>query len=131
MLTQERGNYVVWNFRNGAGTTDPPWMVRKLEKMMKTCMWPLEVQRPCWITCAQTRVLHCFKNIGWRQIRFNKQPFRLIHATSSPNLEGISMAAVTSIRNVFQRQPYGYHRNEGLDERAERFQISNVCLRHE
>lgn len=74
MPTQECGNFVVWNFRNGAGKTDPPWMVRKLEKMMKTCMRPLEVQRPCWITCAQTRVLHCFKNIGWRQIKFNKQP---------------------------------------------------------
>ena len=47
---------------------------KKKEKMMKACMRPLKVQRPCWITCAQTRVLHCFKNIGWRQIRFNKQP---------------------------------------------------------
>ena len=50
------------------------WTEKKIEKMMKACMRPLKVQRPCWITCAQTRVLHCFKNIGWRQIRFNKQP---------------------------------------------------------
>ena len=46
----------------------------------------------------------------------------LPEATSGPNAEGLLMRVLTLIRNICQRLQR-YHRNRGLDERADRFRL--------
>ena len=68
------------------------------------------------------------QNIALGAERFNEANqiqqaiITLLDASAGDNPEGLSESVMQRIRGVFQRL-YRYHRNRGLDERADRFLV--------
>ena len=136
MLSQERGNFVVWSIRNRADTTDPDTHAPEEyrdddgengEEEPRTEDEHVNDPQPH----GAERLLSNMREdqntalSGQRYSEANNIQnaiITLLDATSGPNPEGLTMTVITEIRNVFQRL-WRWHRNRGSDERAERFRL--------
>eukprot|EP00435_Cladocopium_sp_Y103_P024696 s2951_g6.t1 len=130
MLVQERGNFVMWNIRTSAQTTDDvPEQDdgENAEEENETSDEEISAHGSPRGPSALLDHMRADQNIAlaaerWAEAQQIQQAIiTLLDATSGPEPEGMSMRVVQSIRNVFQRL-YRQHRNRGLDDRAERFQ---------
>eukprot|EP00435_Cladocopium_sp_Y103_P009978 s2640_g2.t1 len=131
MLTQERGNFAMWNARTRAQNTDPPEEEaggdESIEEESNTDDEAVAHESPGGMT-ALLEHMRADQNIALAAEHFNdanqiqQAIITLLDATAGPNPEGPSDAVMQRIRGVFQRI-YRYHRNRGLEERAERYQL--------
>ena len=135
MLTQERGNFVLWNMRTRAQTTDPPddaaggenSNIEGAEEESSTHDEIVEHGSPSGMNALLDH-MRADQNIALGAERFNEANqiqqaiITLLDASAGDNPEGLSESVMQRIRGVFQRL-YRYHRNRGLDERADRFLV--------
>ena len=131
MLTQARGNLVLWNHRNRADTTDP--IVNQLdqeqgeEESPTTDVEDNSVTRPTGVE-ALLQNLRMDQNRAlagerWHDASEIQQAIcLLLDATGGDQPGGLSLRVTNAMRNVFQRL-YRFHRNRGDDERRDRFRL--------
>ena len=136
MLTQERGNLVLWNHRNRADSTDP--IVHQQEdheggeeESPTTDVEDNSVTRPTGVEALlqnmridQNRELNrALAGERWHDASEIQQAIcLLLDATGGDQPEGLSLRVTNAIRNVFQRL-YRFHRNRGDDERRDRLRL--------
>ena len=129
MLTQERGNLVLWNHRNRADSTDP--IVHQQEdheggeeESPTTDVEDNQSNRPTGMEALlqnmrvdQNQALAAER---WHEASMIQQAICLV--LDSTLTEGFSTRISNEIRNIFQRL-YRFHRNRGDDERRDRFRL--------
>jgi hypothetical protein len=126
MLIQERANLVLWNLRNQSDTTD----VAAEDNAQKhgeeeAATSDPEVSPDATILLDNLRrdQNNALAGERWNESSQLQQAIvTLLEATSGPNAEGLSMRVLALVRNICQRL-YRYHRNRGLDERAEKIRL--------
>eukprot|EP00435_Cladocopium_sp_Y103_P064552 s935_g26.t1 len=129
MFIQERANYVLWNLRNRADTTDPPIPEQNDEEGAgeEESMAEDEVVHespggaqalPENMRLDQTAAV----SGGWHTdaSQIQSAMMRVIPATSGPSAEGMSMEVVTEVRNLLRRL-FRWRRKRGNDEKAARY----------
>ena len=129
MLTQERGNLVLWNHRNRADSTDP--IVHQQEdheggeeESPTTDVEDNQSNRPTGME-ALLQNMRADQNQAlaaerWHEASMIQQAICLV--LDSTLTEGFSTRISNEIRNIFQRL-YRFHRNRGDDERRDRFRL--------
>ena len=128
MLTQERGNLVLWNHRNRADSTDP--IVHQQEdheggeESPTTDVEDNQSNRPTGME-ALLQNMRADQNQAlaaerWHEANMIQQAICLV--LDSTLTEGFSTRISNEIRNIFQRL-YRFHRNRGDDERRDRFRL--------
>ena len=129
MLTQERGNLVLWNHRNRADSTDP--IVHQQEdheggeeESPTTDVEDNQSNRPTGMeTLLQNMRVDQNQALAaerWHEANMIQQAICLV--LDSTLTEGFSTRISNEIRNIFQRL-YRFHRNRGDDERRDRFRL--------
>jgi hypothetical protein len=132
MLTQERGNFALWNQRNRADIIDSVGQQmdnqdQGEEESLTTDAENDENSRPTGMEgllqnmCMdQNRVVAAER---WHEASDIQQAIcLLLDATTGPEPEGMSVRVANGIRSIFQRL-YKFHRNRGQDERRDRFRL--------
>jgi len=124
MLIQERANLVLWNMRHKSETTDAAEDGNGQERgEEESPADDPEISPDAAVLLDNLRKdqNNALAGERWYEASQLQQAIvTLLDATSGPNPEGLSMRVITAVRNIGQRL-YRYHRNRGLDERAERF----------
>ena len=132
MMTQERGNFVIWNVRNRTENTDPIEETandfEQAEEESPTS--DAEADENGGQSGLEKLLQHMRKdqNIAlaaerWHEANEIQQAIVLVlDATAGPEPEGMGMRITNGIRNVFQRL-HTYPRNRGQDERRDRFKL--------
>ena len=132
MMTQERGNFVIWNVRNRTENTDPIEETandfEQAEEESPTS--DAEADENGGQSGLEKLLQHMRKdqNIAlaaerWHEANEIQQAIVLVlDATAGPEPEGMGMRITNGIRNVFQRL-HTYPRNRGQDERRDRFRL--------
>eukprot|EP00435_Cladocopium_sp_Y103_P037889 s202_g10.t1 len=129
MMTQERGNFVIWYLRTRAETTDaaeihvPEYRDDGEEGEEES---PTEDAKAPGGATSLLENMRLDQNQAlagerWTEAgQIQQATLVLLNATSGPEPEGLSTNVATQVRNVFQRL-WRWHKNRGLEERAARF----------
>ena len=132
MYTQERGNFVLFQMRTQAETTDaeniqvPEQYRDDGEQAEEESPTEDEHVNPTSPEVNLMNNLRLDQNLALRAERWSEASqiqcaiVLLLDATSGPEPEGLSMVVIQQIRAIFQRL-WRWHRNRGLDDRADRF----------
>jgi hypothetical protein len=133
MMTQERGNFVLWNMKNRTENTDPIEEVsehrEQAEEESPTSDPETDGNDGGGSPSRLERLLHNMRsdqNAALAREMWHDAS-EIQHAIvaaleASSTSAGLTTETVNRIRNVFQRL-YRYHRNRGSDERRDRYRL--------
>ena len=127
MLTQERGNLVIWNMRTNAETTDAPENHVEAAEEESPTSDAMDDGPPGQLQTLLGNI-RADQNIALAAGQYSDADqlqqaiMVMLDFSAGPNSEGLSVEAMQRIRSIFQRL-HRYHRNRRSDERAERFRL--------
>ena len=134
MFVQERANYVLWQMRQRAETTDPvPTEHAEMDEEGGE-EESLSDDAPVTTRDSPGNFEALLENLGldqsvavsngWHNDASNIQQAMMILLESSAdaNAGGLGMETLNHIRNIFQRL-FRFHRNRGSDEKSQRYRL--------
>ena len=134
MFVQERANYVLWQMRCRAETTDPAQTEHAENDGEGGEEESLSDDEPVTTRDSPGSFTTLLENLrldqsvavsnGWHNDASNIQQAMMILLESSAdaNAGGLEMETLNRIRNIFQRF-FRFHRNRGSDERSQRYRL--------